>query len=243
MNNKFRVCNVRAFRAIDEYDTCSEYIKGHVKVLTDFGIINITSNNLAWIDNPNMYCVVAEDPVTRELYGGIRVQVAEGIRPLPVEDAIGKMDPDIYKKVRFYAINGGVGELCGLWVSNRLKGIGMAPYLVRAAVASANQLHFQTMIGICAGYSLNMFKNVGFVIDYSLGEHGNFPYPDERYIAHVVGILNAITLETANAYDKARMVDLRYNPVQQKVEVTNDVATEILYNLIYPNVTKLEYNL
>ncbi len=235
INNSFRV---RAFRAVDEYETCGEYIKEHVKVLTDFGIINITSNNKSWTGNPNMYCVVAEHMASGELVGGIRIQVADGIFPLPVEDAIGYMDKVIYEKVRYYAQHGGVGELCGLWVSNKLKGLGMAVYLVRAAIASAKQLQFQTMIGICAGYSLSMFENVGFIIDYSLGDNGNFQYPDERYIAHVVGILDALTLETAAAPDKLLMLALRTNFVQERVEVNKNFRTNIMYNLVYPKITE-----
>lgn len=234
--NSFRV---RVYRAVDDPALCIEYMQGHIKVLTDFGIENITSNN-AWTQNPYMYCVVAERISDNKLVGGIRVQVADGITPLPVELAIGKMDDRIHERVMHYATNGGVGELCGLWVDNSLKGVGMSYYLVRAAIASSHQLNFKTMIGICAGYTLKMFQDVGFTIDHQLGDEGNFTYPNDNYIAHVVGILNAVTLETASNYDKIKMLELRNNPVHQSIEINRNVVSQIFYNLRYQKVTSLK---
>ena len=79
------------------------------------------------------------------------------------------MDKGIYNRVKNYAHEGGIGELNGLWVSNKLKGRGMGPFLVRAAIAASNQLNFKTMIGICGENTLQMFKNVGFQIDDKIG--------------------------------------------------------------------------
>ena len=234
---------VWAYRAIDEIELCKQYIEGHIKVLTDYGITNITSNNNTWIENKCIYCVVVEDNETKELVGGIRIQIADGISPLPVENAIGKIDAGIYNKVKFYALNGGVGELSGLWVSNKLKGVGMSTFLVRACVASSSQLNFQTMVGICAGYSLKMFKDVGFYIDDTLGNKGDFPYPNDNYIANVVGILNAATLETANEIDKIKMFELRNKPVQDRVETNGNIDSHIFYNIIYSNIGEIKYKL
>lgn len=238
--HSFRLC---AFRAIDDVELCKEYIKGHIKVLTDYGITSITSNNSQWIENANMYCVVAFDSKTDELLGGIRIQIADGVLPLPVEKAIGYMDARIYDIVKNYAFNGGIGELSGLWVSNKLKGVGMGPYLVRAIISSSNQLNFITLIGICGENTLPMFKNVGFLIDYSLGKNGGFPYPTDDLTAHVVGILNAITLESAASFDKKIMTLLRENPVLDRVETNNQFISEISYNLIYEKVSINNYGI
>src|SRR5580698_7555499 len=99
--------DIRAYRAIDEAESCADYIKGHVQVLKDYGIENVTSNNNTWVDNPNMYCFIATDS-SNELVGGIRIQVADGVVKLPVENAIGKMDTRIHDIVQDYAFNGGV---------------------------------------------------------------------------------------------------------------------------------------
>jgi hypothetical protein len=229
---------IRVFRAIDEEKTCIEYLAGHVKVLADYGITNVTSNNAGWMKNPFVYCIVAERE-SGGLVGGIRVQVAEGETPLPVEEAINYIDFKIHEKIRHYALNGGVGELCGLWVSNELKGLGMSRYLVRSAISSANQLNFKTLTGICAGYTLAMFRNVGFMIDTSLGDEGSFSYPTDEYIANVVGILDAITLESANEFDKVIMISLRRIPLQTRMEKETGNKVKIDYELVYERTTAM----
>jgi hypothetical protein len=238
IKNKFKIF---AFRAIDEPELCEQYISGHIKVLTDFKITNITSNNKTWINNPNIYCLGLINDSTNHLLGGIRIQLADGINSLPVEGAIGYLDDKIYTHIKNYAINGGVGELSGLWVDNKLKGLGMGPYLVRASIASSNQLNFKTMIGICAEYSLKMFNNVGFIIDKSLGKKGDFPYPNDNYLAHVVGILNATTLQSATKYDKEIMVSLRANVRQKRIEIDMGINVEIDYDIHYSTVVATNY--
>jgi hypothetical protein len=230
---------VRAYRAIDETSTCNDYIKGHIQVLKDYGIENVTSNNNTWVENPNMYCFIATDSTSNELMGGIRIQVADGITPLPVENAIGKMDIGIYNLVKKYANNGGVGELCGLWNSKKVKGIGVSVMLIRAAISTINQLQFHTITGICAEYSLEMFQHVGFVINNDLGDNGKFVYPNENYIARVVGILNGTTLDTALTYDRERMLSLREDPIQKRIEKGPKGEFTINYNLTVKNVTPI----
>jgi hypothetical protein len=230
-----------SFRAIDEPELCEKYIEGHVKVLTDYGITSISSNNKLWLSNPYMYCLAVKNLETEELVGGIRIQIADGVSPLPVEKGIGHMDERIYNVVKKYAFDGGVGELNGLWVSNKLKGVGMGPYLVRAAIASATQLNFKTLIGICGENTMQMFKNVGFLVNESLGKMGGFPYPTNDLTAHVVGILDAITLQTAAEHDKKIMIFLRQNLLSERIEKNNNFTSNIEYNLIFKNVTINKY--
>ncbi len=231
---------VFAFRAIDEPKLCIQYINGHVKVLTDYGIANITSNNNQWINNPNIYCLGLRSE-KEELLAGIRIQLADGVNPLPIENAIGYADDKIYELVENYAINGGIGELSGLWVDNKLKGLSIGWYMVRASIASANQLNFKTMIGICGDVTLKMFTNVGFVIEKGLGNNGQFYYPNEELIAHAVGILDAITLDNAANYDKKIMQSLRSNFIQIRTENDTGKDVEIAYNLKYSKVVKVNY--
>lgn len=230
-----------AFRAVDEPDLCLQYVKGHVKVLTDYGISNITSNNNLWVNNPNIYCLGLHSE-SGELMAGIRIQLADGINPLPIEKAIGLMDNKIYDIVEKHALDGGIGELSGLWVDNRLKGMAIGWYMVRAAIASSNQLNFKTMIGICGDVTLKMFNNVGFTIEKGLGNHGQFYYPKEDLIAHAVGILDAITLDNAVDYDKTIMQSLRNKTHQKRIESDTKINVCIDYNLKYPNVAKVVYS-
>lgn len=236
-NTSFKIF---CFRAIDEPELCQQYLDGHRKVLTDYGIENVTTNNNNWVKHPHIYCTVAQDLLTQELVGGVRIQIADGIHPLPVEDAIGYMDPKIYDKVKEYALKGGISESCGLWISKKVKKVGLSRYLMWASIASSYQLNFQTMLGICAGYTLILFSKIGFVIDESLGNDGGFPYPNDNYLAHVIGILNAKTLSSSSVEDREVMLSLRETPIQSRVENNNGIITNINYNVTYKHTSIVE---
>ena len=242
-NNNYRNIKIFVFRAIDEIELCKEYLKGHLKVLSDYGIENITTNNNLWISNPNVYCVVARDMNSNHLLGGARIQVADGESPLPVELAVGYMDTSLYEKVQYYSINGGVGESCGLWIAKEASGLGISRYLMWGSISSANQLHFSTMLGICASYTLNLFSDIGFKIDYSLGNKGGFPYPNNQYIANVIGILDAVSIATASKKDKDIMLSLRENPIQHRMEENKGNYCNVYYNLVYSSMDKTHFQI
>lgn len=232
---------IRVFRAVNELDTCQKYLKGHMQVLIDYNVMKVTSYNPTWTSNPSVYVLIAELESTGEMVGGIRVEITKGDIPLPIETAIGNLDNKIYDVVEKYGIEGGVGELCGLWNSKDVKGYGISFFLTRAAISIINQINFKTLIGICAEYTLKMFSDVGFVIDRSLGNNGEFCYPDERYITRALGILNAETLASADPYDKKIMLDLRENPCQVRLENGSRGEVEVKYNLIVKDADNLIY--
>lgn len=220
-----------AFKAVDHPDLCERYIDGHIQVLINYGITNITSNNKEWTTWDCVYCVIAEKE-DGTIVGGVRVQVADGVHRLPVELAVGKMDPKIYEIVQSY-YDDGVGELCALWNAKEVAGVGLSIIIVRAGISLLNQVKCSTLVGICAEYTLKMFKKVGFVVDTTLGNKGEFIYPNENYIARVLGILNAKDLSTAEEFDREKMLDLRNNPVQQAIETgLNNIRIEIDYDLL-----------
>jgi hypothetical protein len=221
----------RAFKATENRELCEKYLDGHVQVLVNYGITNITTNNRDWMKWDTVYCVIAEKE-DGTVVGGVRTQVADGINPLPVEKAIGKLDPNIHEIVKNY-LHEGVGELCALWNAKEVAGMGLSIMLVRAGISTLNQINCRTLMGICADYTLKMFRKVGFVVDTSLGEGGEFIYPNENYVARVLGILNAKDLSTAEEFDREKMLDLRTNPVQTCIETgPNNVTIEIEYQLL-----------
>ncbi len=223
----------KGFKAIDDYEKCIGFLNGHVNVLKDYGITNITTNNHEWMKNPNIYCVVAIDKENCEIVGGIRIQISEEGTLLPVEAAVGYMDNEIYKIVERFRNDGGVAELCALWNAKRVAGKGISTLLTRASIAACIQLDFKTLMGICAEYTLNMFYRVGFRVNPNLGNNGKFPYPNENYIAQVLGILNAKTLDTSHPYDKERMLSLRSDLTQTYVENEGKCDVKVEYSLIF----------
>ena len=110
---------IRAFRAIDDLKTCLKFIEGHRRVLAIYGIENITTNTDDWIYNPAIFVIVVESLDGKKMFGGARVQAANGITPLPIEEATGEMDSKIYDA------QDGTAELSGLWNSKEVAGLGI----------------------------------------------------------------------------------------------------------------------
>jgi hypothetical protein len=222
---------VETYRAIDKPGLNKIFIREHANVLKDYGVTMITSFKHSWLENPYVHCIVAYDEAGI-MVGGIRVQIKDWTKyPLPMEDAIAKLDEGIFDLVKKYKAEG-VGELCGLWNAKSVQGVGISYVLTRAAVSIINQLKFDILMGICAEYSLPMFKSVGFEIDTSLSNNGEFPYPTDKYITRVVGILKSSTLETAAEYDRAKIFGLRKKPVQIRGEEGKKGKFKVDYNLI-----------
>ena len=221
----------RAFRAIDEPDTCERFLNGHVKVLADYGITNITTNNRLWMQNHSIYCVIATKPHSDEIVGGIRVHIADGETPLPLELAIGKMDPRVHAIINSY-LDSGTGELCGLWNAKEVAGLGLSLLLIRAGISIVTQVALDSLFTICADYTMPMVRRVGFVVEDTIGKNGDFVYPNENYIARVLRKMNAIKLETADELDRERIFSLRESPEQFFVEAGPKGDLEIDYKLI-----------
>ncbi|MDG1849061.1 MAG: hypothetical protein P8I82_01015 [Flavobacteriales bacterium] len=231
--------SIRVLRAIEEPHVCLLFLKKHHEILKHYGIDMVTSNNINWPLNPNVYVLVAESLTTGEMIGGVRIHIATPEFPLPIEDAVGCMDSRISILIKQYAQYGGIGETCGLWsslhhhkMSSNDKKIGLGHRLTRAAVAVANQLKLTTLMAIVGRPTLQSCRNIGFVESKALGEKGTFPYPKKDMIAWTLGVMNSKTLETATALDKKIILELRENPCQLKIEQTKMSEIEINYQLI-----------
>lgn len=221
---------LKAFRAINNRKVCEQYLAGHQQVLKDYGIENITTNNNIWFELPSVYGIVAYLEGSDEVVGGVRIQLADGKTPLPVETAVGYLDPKIYDIIK-KNIDKGTGEICGLWNANKVSGIGLSIILLRAGISMVNQVKLDSLYTICADYTLNMVHKVGFIQEKSLGNDGAFEYPNESYIARVLRKLNSVTLDTAQEYDRERIFFLRDNPVITCVEQGSKGPFEVNYDL------------
>jgi hypothetical protein len=222
----------RAYKAVNDIDTCLNFVEEHRNVLKDYGITNITTNTDEWMHNSNIYCIIAESVADKKIVGGVRLQLSDLQHKLPVELAIGEMDGNIYEIVENYRNNGGIAELCALWNAKVVAGVGVSLLLVRAAIALAHQVKIGTLVCICADYTLQMFQQVGFVVNNSLGLKGEFPYPNAAYTARVMGLLNVLTFGNAHEYDKQRIQSLCDRPNQKTKEKGTYQDIMVDYNLI-----------
>jgi len=234
--------HLRAYRAIDEEESCITYAIGHRKVLEGFNLGNISTNNYDWAYNPHVYVVEATDKMTGELLGGIRVQIADGRTNLPVQEAVSHFDPNVNEMVRVYALNGGTSELCGLWNSrSKAPNVGVTMNLCIAGLAICDQLPVTSIFTIVAQYTLKIARRLGFRVETGLGNDGEFTYPNSNYIARVLSA-NPQSLETTFNVIREKILTLRENP---QIELMENVSKEqkILYthDLELKSVGKLEW--
>ena len=96
LNKEKPVVRLRAFRAIDDPETCERFIEGHTHVLTSIGVTKVTSSKNEWMLNPAAFVIIVESLDKQKVYGGARVHVAGGSQPLPIEEATVAMDPAIF---------------------------------------------------------------------------------------------------------------------------------------------------
>jgi hypothetical protein len=223
--------NVRVFRAPDDPEACMRFYTGHLKLLEIyFGIAQVTSGSADWMQHENTIVIIVEDDTRTKTYGGARVQIADGVLPLPIETAIGKYDEKIYSYVKK-----GSAEICGMWNSKEVAGMGIgSQVLARVGVVLGAQLPIDTYHVLCAPITTRVGKRVGFVIDESLGNNGTFFYPKDDFLATAMVITDPYELPYADPKEKLLIADLRENPIQSKIEVGPKGSYEVNYSLTIP---------
>lgn len=224
---------VRAFKAPDDPEACLRFYNGHLRLLEIyFGIAKITSGSADWMHHENSIVIIVEDETRTKTYGGARVQLADGILPLPIETAIGKYDSKIYDTIRT-----GSAEICAMWNSKEVAGMGIgSQVLARAGVVLAAQMPIDNFHVLCAPITTRIGKRVGFSIDESLGDKGTFFYPKDDFIATAMVINDVNKLEHADPKERELIYDLRENLIQTKTEVGPKGSYEVSYNLEIANL-------
>ncbi len=231
---------IRAYRAVDEPESCEKYALGHEEVLKEFNIY-VTSANKKWFSNPSVFVISVESESGQEVFGGARIQIATHEERLPIEDAIGKKDPKIYDMVN-ENIDFGVGELCGLWNSRKVKGMGFSELLTKACVARASvviagRLNLKKLFVLCGEHTVHMVKAVGFSTTISLGDYGKFPYPKPDLRATVLNLDHFEDLPFASPRQRADIFDLRENPRQIRTEIGPLGQVQVEYDLLIENLS------
>ena len=208
---------IRAFRAMDELESCEKFVEGHMRILKVFDIAMITSANVEWFTDPNTYVIAAESTETGKMLGGARVQIAGGKLPLPIEKAVKDIDERIHDEVK-RLIPEGTGELCGLWNSREIAGMGIGSvHLTRTAVCIAPQLKLKSLFALCAPYTVEMGEKVGFQVTTSLGNNGTFYYPKQDLVATGMLLHDCYKLDTADPVERAEIMSIRDNPQQMRI--------------------------
>lgn len=233
---------LRAFRAIDDPETCQLFVEGHEHVLTSIGVTKVTSSKNEWTENPAAFVLIVESLDRKKVYGGARVHVAGGSQLLPIEDATGAMDSLIYDLVYDYAQQG-TGELCGLWNSREISGYGVGSiFLSRACVAISAQIGLKSLFALGAPYTVKMAENVGYQIERSVGNNGTFYYPKLDLLATTLILKDLDTLSLATEEDRTAILKLRDNLEQVRVEKLRNKKIKIHYEIKIPHLDRWNLN-
>lgn len=236
---------LRAFRSTDDPETCIKFIEGHARVLELIGIKKVTSSNHDWMYNPSSFTIVVESLDRSKVYGGARIQAADRKTPLPIEDATGYMDPKIYSIVDNLTTEG-TSELCGLWNSREVAGMGVGAFFAtKAGVVISEQIGIKSIFALCAPTTVRFANKVGCVIYDEVGNEGTFYYPKLDLLATVVLLKNTETLEDADEYERNSIFELRQNlhtVMLEKIPGRN-FEVEIEYDLKLHNVSSNEFKL
>ncbi len=219
---------IRAFRAPDDRETCEKFIDGHRRLLEiHFGIAKVTSSSVDWMDHEGTYVIVAESMDKQKVFGGARVQIADGKLQLPIETAIGKYDPSVHELAKPNTC-----EICGLWNSMEVAGLGIGSiFMARVGVVVAMQLPIDSIFFLCAPVTVRIGKRIGGIVETSLGDKGTFFYPKDDFVATSMIIKDIHNLSEAEEKERSRIFDLYNNPIQQATEVGPKGSMEIDYQL------------
>lgn len=236
---------IRAFRAVDDPVTCQKFIDGHRTVLEHHGIRKVTSSNDSWALNPAVFVVVVESMDGEKLYGGSRVHAANGITPLPIEEATGYMDEKIYAIVADCA-QYGTGELCGLWNSKEVAGLGVGSLFPSiAAVVIAEQIGLTTMFSLCSPATVRFNQWIGSDILKSVGNEGTFYYPKLDLLATAVFLPDAVSLANAHPREREKMLQLRKNlrSVSMERSPFKNISVKVHYDLQIAGADSSEFKI
>lgn len=231
MDNHLRKVNIKVFRADKNPEDCLRYVEGHHKVLESYGVTQVTSASVDWMNEPYSYIIFGEDAENGKVLGGGRIQLDGGTLPIPVVNAIEKLDPRIKEYVRQKALYR-TGEYCGLWNSREVAGFGIGSiFLMRVGVAVIDQLRLGSLFAFASQATYKNSLNIGFRIIRNLGINGIFYYPKEDLIATALVIDDPIQLSGADQNERDKIFNFRTHPVQRVIESGPRGEIEVDYDL------------
>lgn len=223
---------LRLYRAIDDPDSCYKFITGHTHVLENIGVTKLSSANNEWMFNPNVYVIIVEDMDDGRVLGGARVHIATKEHRLPIESATNYIDPKVVDVINNH-IQEGTGEICGLWNSREVAGLGIgAVFLTRAAVTISTQLGLKSLFALCAPYTVGLAQNLGYEIETSVGNNGTFYYPKLDLVATFMILKDVALLSGASEEEYEAIMQLRTNPISERIENYRKREVKLWYYLV-----------
>ncbi len=236
---------IRAFRAISDRESAMKFVEGHSRVLRSHGVTKVTSMNERWQSDPAVFVVLVESLDGAKVYGGARIHAATTQEKLPIEEATGFMDDKIFDIVGSEKHHG-TGELCGLWNSIEVAGMGIGSFFATmSGVVIADQIGLTSIFALCAPYTVPFAESVGCKVLTEVGNNGTFYYPKIDLLATVVLLRDSPELKHAEKGVAEKIRSLREQPVQVITEhpLGRKGKLEIHFDLTISDADKNEFKL
>ena len=200
-----------AFKAINDPIRCGKFIEGHRQVLESIGVKKVTSAKEDWINNPDVIVVIVESEEDGKVYGGARIHKANKDFPLPMVEAIEGLDSSI-KEVINRDLDAGTGEVCGLWNSRQISGLGIgAIFMSKACLALTPKLGLTSLYALFAPTTVKLGLMMGYEILTQVGNNGTFYYPKLDLIATAMKLHDAINLPLTSQEHRDSIFQIREN--------------------------------
>jgi hypothetical protein len=200
-----------AFKAINDPIRCGKFIEGHRQVLESIGVKKVTSAKEDWVNNPDVIVVIVESEEDGKVYGGARIHKANKEFPLPMVEAIEGLDSSI-KEVINKDLDAGTGEVCGLWNSRQISGLGIgAIFMSKACLALTPKLGLTSLYALFAPTTVKLGLMMGYEILTQVGNNGTFYYPKLDLIATAMKLHDAINLPLTSQEHRESIFQIREN--------------------------------
>ncbi|MFT4753725.1 MAG: hypothetical protein ACI85Q_001273 [Salibacteraceae bacterium] len=230
---------IRAFRAPDDVEAGERFAIGHRQVLEKIGV-KVTSGKSDWVYDPFVYVMIVEDTSNNnKVVGGARLHIANRDSELPMVEAIGQVDGNIYSQIDDL-VDGGVAEVCGLWNSHEIAGLGIGSnILVRICIALAKQANLSKLVALVAKHTLRKAIQKGFEVITTVGNEGKFNYPKLDLVATAIVLNDIDLLPKAIEYERIEILKLRERHYFVSTETWPKGQFELEYQLLLSSVQKI----
>ena len=214
---------------MDDLESCMRFREGHLGVLEAFGF-KLTSSTEEWMFDPGTHVIIIESMDRKITYGGSRLQLLGSKLELPIQSAVGEDIPNLDEFLM--SRNGPVAELCGLWNSVAVAGLGIGSvYSIRSAIALGGLLGYNEMVALCSAFTYRISHKYGFRLVDSLGEGGKVFYAGANQYAHLTHQPNIIELTDSDEIECVKIKEIRTNPILKTDEIIGDRLTSIYYHI------------
>lgn len=209
------------------------YVEEHAKILRLHGVLKVGTSNDEWVNDANTYVIVAESMDGKKIYGGARLKIRSQSGFLPIEQAIGYKDSKIHEVVDNYSSEG-TAEICGLWNSMEVAGLGIGSiFVTRVGVSITKMAKVKSLFCLCSPATVKTAQQLGYEILESVGDKGRFIYPKEDLVATALIMKDCSKLKHADENVKNYIMDLRDNPKQMKVHQRKKISVNLHYELFF----------